>query len=110
MNRLKTFLTLSILLGILAFFSTAQAEVLKPFILGNTVSGTMSEAVNDVTAKLTEQGFTVIGTYSPYPNATVICASYPDLTEAAAKAKNGGFGAASSSRRPAGSSRPRPAW
>ena len=94
MNRLKTFLTFSILLAALAFFSTVQAEVLKPFILAKTVSGTMSEVVNDVTTKLTEHGFTVVGTYSPYPNATVICASYPDLTAAAAKAKNGGFGAA----------------
>jgi len=94
MNRLKTLLTLSIMLTALAFFSTAQAEVLKPFILGKTVTGTMSEVVNDVTAKLLEQGFTIVGTYSPYPNATVICASYPDLTAAAAKEKNGGFGAA----------------
>ena len=94
MNRLKTFLTLSIMFAVLAFFSTARAEVLKPFILGSDVPGTMPEVVGTVTTKLAEQGFTAVGTYSPYPNATVICASHPDISAAAAKAENGGFGAA----------------
>ena len=94
MYRLKTVFTLSVLLLALGFFSLAQAEVLKPFVLGITVSGTMADVVNHTTEKLTEQGFTVVGTYSPYPNATVICASHPDISAAAAKATNGGFGAA----------------
>ena len=94
MNRLKTVLTLSFLLLALGFFSIAQAEILKPFVLGNAVPGTMADVVNHTTEKLTEQGFTVVGTYSPYPNATVICASHPDISAAAAKAENGGFGAA----------------
>ena len=94
MNRLKTVLTLSILLLALGFFSLAQAEVLKPFVLGKTVPGTMADVVNHTTEKLTEQGFTIVGTYSPYPNATVICANHPDISAAAAKAENGGFGAA----------------
>ena len=94
MNRLKTVCILSFLLLALSIFSVAQAEVLKPFVLGKAVPGTMAEVVNHATAKLTEQGFTVVGTYSPYPNATVICASHPDISAAAAKAENGGFGAA----------------
>ena len=94
MSRLKTFFTLSIIILALSFFSVAQAEVLRPFVLGKTVPGTMTDVVNHTTEKLTEQGFTVVGTYSPYPNATVICASHPDISAAAAKAENGGFGAA----------------
>jgi hypothetical protein len=94
MIRFKTIITLSFLILMLAWFSVAQAEVLKPFVLGKAVPGTMTEVVDHTTAKLTEQGFTIVGTYSPYPNATVICASHPDISAAAAKAENGGFGAA----------------
>jgi hypothetical protein len=94
MNRLKTVLTLSFLLLALGFFSIAQAEILKPFVLGNAVPGTMADVVEYTKAKLTDQGFTVVGTYSPYPTATVICTSHPDISAAAAKAENGGFGAA----------------
>jgi hypothetical protein len=94
MNRLKTILTLSCLLLALGFFSSVQAEVLKPFILGKPVSGKMADVTEYTKAQLTEQGFTIVGSYSPYPNATVICASHPDLSAAAAKTENGGFGAA----------------
>jgi len=95
MNRLKIVFTLSILLVTLGFFTAmAETAVLRPFILGKAVPGSMTDVVNHVTAKLTEQGFTVVGTYSPFPNATVIVASHPDISTAAAKAENGGFGAA----------------
>jgi len=94
MNRLKTVLTLSFLLLALSFFTVAQAEVLKPFVLGKAVPGSMADVVEYTKVQLTGQGFTIVGTYSPYPNATVICASHPDISAAAAKAENGGFGAA----------------
>ena len=94
MNRFKTIFSLFITVLAIGFFASAQAETLKPFVLGKAVPGTMADVVNHATTKLTEQGFTVVGTYSPYPNATVICASHPDISAAAAKAVNGGFGAA----------------
>jgi hypothetical protein len=103
MIRQKTLISLCSVLLILGFISLAQAEVLKPFILGKTPSsfenplknpGSMADVVEYTKAQLTDQGFTVVGSYTPYPNATVICASHPDLSAAAAKATNGGFGAA----------------
>ena len=94
MKSFKTVLTLSFLLLALSFFSSAQAEVLKPFVLGKAVSGKMADVAEYAKVQLTGQGFTIVGTYSPYTNATVICASHPDLSAAAAKAENGGFGAA----------------
>ncbi|MEK6196490.1 MAG: hypothetical protein N2F24_19940, partial [Deltaproteobacteria bacterium] len=94
MNRLKIFFTLSIIVLALSFFSSAQADVLKPFVLGKAVSGKMADVAQYTKVQLTGQGFTIVGTYSPYPNATVICASHPDISAAAAKAENGGFGAA----------------
>ena len=103
MNRLKTLFLLSILLLTFGLLSEARAEVLKPFVLGKTPSsfknflkdpGSMADVAEHTKAQLTEQGFTVVGSYMPYPNATVICASHPDISAAATKAQNGGFGAA----------------
>jgi hypothetical protein len=94
MIRLKTVILFSLLLLALSFFTVAQAEVLKPFVLGKAVPGSMADVVEYTKVQLTVQGFTIVGTYSPFPSATVICASHPELSAAAAKAENGGFGAA----------------
>jgi len=103
MIRQKIWFSIFITLLLLGFFSLAQAEVLKPFILGKTPStfdnplknpGSMADVAEYTKAQLTDQGFTIVGSYTPYPNATVITASHPDLSDAAAKAENGGFGAA----------------
>ena len=94
MFRQKRIISLFIVLTVLGLFSAARAEVLKPFVLGDTPPGSMADVVEYTKAQLTAQGFTIVGSYMPYPNATVICASLPELTEAASKAKNGGFGAA----------------
>ena len=66
----------------------AHAEKLKPFVLGKTPSGDMVTVVAAVSANLQAQGFTLIGTYTPYPAATVICATHDDLLTAAAGATN----------------------
>ncbi len=94
MIRQKTLFSLLSTLLVLGIFSLAQAEVLKPFVLGKTVPGNMDAVVEYTKAQLTGQGFTIIGSYMPFPNATVICASLPELSAAAAAAENGGFGAA----------------
>lgn len=78
---------------VLAFGSAlARAEVLRPYILGNTPSGDFSQVSNQVAQALQAQGFEVVGTYDPYAGARVICVTSPELKAAAAKAKNGGFG------------------
>ena len=94
MIRQKKTVLFLIALLVLGMFSLSQAEVLKPFILGKNTPGTMADVVEYTKTQLTEQGFTIVGSYMPYPNATVICASHPELTAAASKAENGGFGAA----------------
>ena len=94
MIRQKTKISLFIVLLVLALFSMAQAEVLKPFVLGKTPPGSMADVVEYAKAQLTDQGFTIVGSYVPFPAATVICASLPELSAAAAAAENGGFGAA----------------
>jgi hypothetical protein len=94
MIRQKTKISLFIMFLVMSIFSVAQAEVLKPFVLGKTPPGNMTEVVEYAKAQLTDQGFTIVGSYVPFPAATVICASLPELSAAAAEAENGGFGAA----------------
>ncbi len=78
---------------LLAFGSAlAQAEVLRPYILGDTPSGDFNQVSNKVAQTLKAQGFEVVGTYDPYPGARVICVTSPELKVAAAKVRNGGFG------------------
>ena len=70
----------------------AAPEKLKPYILGSPQSGDMAQVVNLTKTALAANGFEVVGSYSPFPEATVIVATNNDLKAAAAKAKNGGFG------------------
>ncbi|MBW2471176.1 MAG: hypothetical protein JRE18_03760 [Deltaproteobacteria bacterium] len=94
MIRQKITIALYLLVLVTGIFSLARAEVLKPFVLGKTPPGNIADVIEYTKAQLTDHGFTIVGSYTPYPNATVICASHPELTAAAAKAENGGFGAA----------------
>lgn len=72
----------------------AHAEALKPFVLGDTPPGDMSKVVAAVKSSLQAKGFEVVGSYTPYPEATVICATNVELKAAAAAADNGAFGVA----------------
>ena len=94
MIRQKITIALFLLVLATGIFSLARAEILKPFVLGKTPPGNIADVIEYTKAQLTDQGFSIVGSYTPYPNATVICASHPELTAAAAKAENGGFGAA----------------
>lgn len=82
------------LLGLVgALPARADDAVLKPFVLGNTPAGNMEQVVADVKAALKTQGFEEAGAYSPYPGATVIVVTSPELKAAAARSEHGGFGA-----------------
>lgn len=86
----------AILFAFLMLFmaSVAQAESLKPFILGDTPPGDLKQVAETVKSKLTLNGFEIVGSYSPYANAIVICVTNNDLKATAARANNGGFGVA----------------
>ena len=87
---------LGILLAGLAVVATpvaADETRIKPFILGNAPAGNLEQAVTSVRYALRAQGFEEAGGYSPYAGATVVVVTNPELKEAAAKAKLGGFGA-----------------
>ena len=74
--------------------SQAAAESLKPFVLGDTPPGDLKQVADAVKLKVTAAGFEIVGSYSPFANAVVICVTNNDLKTAAAKVPNGGFDAA----------------
>lgn len=92
MHTVSRLIVIAVLWG--AGLAHAAPEKLKPYILGNPPSGDMLQVVNLTKAALVAHGFEVVGSYSPYPEATVIVATNDTLKAAASKAKNGGFGVA----------------
>jgi len=74
--------------------SLAQAEGLKPFVLGTEPQkADPAQVVVDVKTALQAQGFEVVGSYDPYPDATVVVVTSGDLKAKAAKSDFGGYGA-----------------
>jgi hypothetical protein len=85
---------LTVLMLVLSTGVSLADDVLKPFILASKGPGNVAEKVEAAKAALTAQGFTVVGSYSPYPNATVVVVTNDELKANAAKSEHGGFGAA----------------
>lgn len=67
--------------------------MLRPYVLGHAVEGSMEQVIAGVKTALKAQGFSEAGSYSPYAGAMVIVVTSPELMAAAASAKYGGFGA-----------------
>ncbi len=89
---LRTLLGVS--LGLLAALPLkADDALLKPFVLGTTPAGDMEQVVGGVKGALKGQGFEEAGSFMPYPGATVVIVTSPELKAAAAKSERGGFGA-----------------
>ena len=83
-----------VVMAILWMSSQAAAEALKPFVLGDTPPGDLKQVADAVKLKVTAAGFEIVGSYSPFANAVVICVTNNDLKTTAASVPNGGFGAA----------------
>jgi hypothetical protein len=80
---------------VLSMAAMAQAEGLKPFVLGAEPQQTdLEQAAAAVKTGLQGQGFEVAGSYAPYPNAVVIVVTSEALKANAAKSDFGGYGAA----------------
>lgn len=93
MNTVKAlFFAALILFG----FNTAMAEdeLLKPFVLASKSTGSVSAKAEVVKAVLTSNGFTIVGTYSPYPAATILVVTSDELKKNASESEFGGYGAA----------------
>lgn len=82
-----------------AVFSMASlvanaAGEMKPFILGSTGTGAVADKVAGVKKSLTDNGFEVVGEYSPYETAHIIIVTNDALKKAAASHERGGYVAA----------------
>ncbi|MGP1675955.1 MAG: hypothetical protein ACTS6J_02225 [Burkholderiales bacterium] len=84
----------AVALALSATFAFAQDAVLKPFVLASKGPGDLAQKLEATKAALTQAGFTVAGSYSPYPDAAVIGITNDELRSTAAKSEHGGFGAA----------------
>ena len=69
------------------------ADKMKPFVLASKGAGDVATTVEEVRGKLTGAGFEVVGSHSPYDNATVLVVTNGDLQAAAAKTEFGVYGA-----------------
>ena len=57
----------------------AQDAVLKPFVLASKGAGDVAQKVEATKAALAKAGFTVAGSYSPYPEATIIVVTNDEM-------------------------------
>lgn len=91
-STLKNMLVSALLLfGI----SNAMADDvnLKPFVLASKGAGTVADKSAQAKAALSAGGFSVVGDYSPYPDANILIVTDDDLKKNAAASEHGGFGA-----------------
>jgi hypothetical protein len=89
--RLLAFTLLAVL-----FAGPVQAAdpILKPFVLAQRGPGEVAAGVADARAKVGAAGFQVVGSYEPYPGATVLAITSEEQKAAAARTPTGGYGAA----------------
>jgi hypothetical protein len=71
----------------------ASEPTLKPFVLAQRGPGDQAAAVTQVKEKLAAAGFELAGAYDPYPGATVLVVTSPELKAAAGRTPTGGFAA-----------------
>ncbi len=84
----------TLLLSLLAFTTQARAdETLMPYVLAYSAKGDAVAETNTVRDKLTKAGFNMVGSYAPYPGATVLAVTSEAMRQAASKDRTGGFGA-----------------
>lgn len=87
----------NVLLSALLLFVTIGAQAadakLKPFVLASRGEGAVAEKVEQAKAALTGAGFSIVGDYSPYPEAQVLIITSDELKKNAAASEHGGYGA-----------------
>lgn len=85
----------ALVLVFLMFGAAAGADdlVLKPFVLGSSGPGTIDAKFEEIKAALAQQGFQVVGDYSPYKGARVVVVTSEALKNSAAKSEFGAYGA-----------------
>lgn len=92
---MKRFSLISAIVVLCMTFATAHAQdKFKPFVLGSVSSGDFDRKINETKAALTQQGFSIVGEYTPYENAHVIAVTSDELKRIAAQTERGGYAVA----------------
>ena len=86
-------ITAAAVLSMASMVANAAGEM-KPFFLGSTDTGAVADKVEGVKKSLTDNGFEVVGEYSPYEAAHIIIVTNATLQKAAASHERGGYAAA----------------
>ena len=89
---------MKMLLAALVLFSfnmaMAEDELYKPFVLASNSPGSLAAKTEAAKTALLANGFTIVGTYSPYPNANILIVTNEEMKKNAAESDFGGYGAA----------------
>jgi hypothetical protein len=94
MNTIKAMFLAALTLFCLNSAVAAEEELYQPFVLAYRGPGNLAEKTKAAESALTANGFTIAGTYTPYPNANILIITNDDLKKNAGESENGGFGAA----------------
>jgi hypothetical protein len=76
----------ALLLALLAVPALADDGTLKPFVLASRGPGDQAATVAEVKGKLSAAGFQLVGSYDPYPGATVLVITSDQILAAATAA------------------------
>lgn len=91
---LKKLVLATLILGLSVGAALADDVLLKPFVLASKGAGTVADKAAAAKTALQANGFTIAGSYSPYPETTIIVVTNDEMKSTAAKSEHGGFGAA----------------
>jgi len=93
----KSFLMLLLVCvaGLFTLFgmSAAEDELLKPYVFASAEASSLDKKTGEVKAAVVEQGFQVVGEYSPFKGANVIVVTSDALKKNAARSDFGSYGA-----------------
>lgn len=90
--RIKSLFLSALLMFVMGGAQAADA-LLKPFVLASKGAGSADEKIAQAKTALTGAGFSVVGEYSPYPDAQVLIVTSDELKRNAADSEHGGYGA-----------------
>jgi hypothetical protein len=71
----------------------AEDEMLSPYVLVSTDTTPLEKKAAEIRAAVAQQGFQVVGEYSPYKGAHIIVVTSDSLRKSAAKSDFGAYGA-----------------
>ena len=92
MNTKMLVLAAAAVMSMASLVANAAGEM-KPFILGSTSAGAVADKVAGVKKSLTDNGFEVVGEYSPYAAAHIVIVTNAALKKAAGSHERAGYAA-----------------